>query len=190
MKYRIGLAVTIIPLLFLLSGCEGLAELGVNWHGLLSQFISFGLLLVILGYFAYKPITRMLDQRSERIKESMEQADRIKQQSARTEEQVQAQLTQARKQGQELIVQAEQIGERLKAEAREQARLDAEAIVARTRAEIQTESEEALAQLRREFAEVAILAAEKVIKRTLDKEAHRDLIEEAMKESTRFRREP
>ncbi len=189
MRQRIGLAIMIISLPLLLSGCAAMGELGMNWHGLLGQFISFAILLAVLAFFAYKPITRMLDERSQRIKESMDQADFIKQETARTEKMVQEQLAEARKQGQDVVAQAQEIGERLKEEARQQARQDAEAIVTRARSEIQAESEEAMAQLRKEFVEVAIQAAEKVINRALDREAHRQLIEETLEESTDLKKE-
>ena len=189
MRQRIGLAITIISLSLLLSSCDAMGELGMNWHGVLGQFISFAILLAVLGFFAYKPITRMLDERSQRIKESMDQAEFIKQETARTEKMVQEQLAEARKQGQDVVAQAQEIGERLKEEARQQARQDAEAIVARARSEIQAESEDAIAQLRKEFVEVAIQAAEKVINRALDREAHRQLIEETLEESTDFKKE-
>ena len=189
MRQRIGLAITIILLSLLLSSCDAAQELGMNWHGLLGQFISFAILLAILGFFAYKPITRMLDKRSQRIKESMDQAEFIKQETAKTEQMVKEHLAEARRQGQDVVAQAEQIGERLKEEARQQARQDAEGIVARARSEIQAESEEAMAQLRKEFVEVAIQAAEKVINRALDKEAHRQLIEETLEESADFKKE-
>ena len=184
MRYLVGLALAIISLSLILSGCDAMGELGINWHGLLGQFVSFGILLALLIIIGYKPITKMLDERSQRIKESMDQAEFIKQETAKTEQMVQEQLTEARKQGQDLVVQAEQIGERLKEEARQQAKKDAEAIVARARSEIKAENEEAIAQLRKEFVEVAIQAAEKVINRALDKEAHRQLIEETLREST------
>jgi F-type H+-transporting ATPase subunit b len=189
MRQRIGLAITIISLSLLLSSCDAMGELGMNWHGVLGQVISFAILLAVLGFFAYKPITRMLDKRSQRIKESMDQAEFIKQETARTEKMVQEQLAEARKQGQDVVAQAQEIGERLKEEARQQARQDAEAIVARARSEIQAESEEAMAQLRKEFVEVAIQAAEKVINRALDREAHRQLIEETLEKSTDFKKE-
>jgi len=184
MKYRVGLAITIALLTLLLTSCNAAEELGINWHGLLGQFISFALLLGILTLFAYKPVTRMLDERSKRVKDSMEQAEYIKEQTAKTEKLVQEQLAEARRQGQDVVAQAEQIGERLREEARQQAKQDAEAIVAKARSEIQAENEEAIAQLRREFVEVAIRAAEKVINKALDKEAHRQLIEETLREST------
>jgi F-type H+-transporting ATPase subunit b len=187
MKYLVGLA--LISLSLVLSGCDAIGELGINWHGVLGQFISFGLLLGLLGLFAYKPITKMLDERSQRIKESMDQAEFVKQEIAKTEQMVQEQLVEARKQGQDLVAQAEQIGERLKEEARQQAKKDAEAIVARARSEIKAENDEAIAQLRKEFVDVAIQAAEKVINRALDKEAHRQLIEETLRESTDLKKE-
>lgn len=184
MKYRVGLAITIVLLMLLLSSCNAAEELGINWHGLLGQFISFGILLGVLILVAYKPVTKMLDERSKRIKDGMEQAEYVKEQTAKTEKLVQEQLAEARRQGQDVVAQAEQIGERLREEARQQAKQDAEAIVAKARSEIQAENEEAIAQLRREFVDVAIRAAEKVINKALDKEAHRQLIEETLREST------
>ena len=187
MRYRVGLAVALIVLSLLLSSCSATGRLGMNWHGLLSQFISFGILLVILLVLAYKPITKMLDERSKKVKDSMEQAELIKQQTAKTEQMVQEQLAQARRQGQDLVAQAAQIGERLREEARQQARQDAEAIVARARTEIRTEREETIAKLREEFVEIAIQAAEKVINKALDKETHTDLIQKTLEESTKLK---
>jgi len=188
MKYRVGLAIAILCLPLLLSGCDAMGALGINWHGLLAQFITFGILLGLLILVGYRPITRMLDERSQRIKEGMEQAEFIKQETARTEQMVQEHLAEARKQGQDVIAQAEQIGDRLKEEARQQAKLDAEAIVARARSEMRAENEQAIAELRQEFVELAIQAAQKVINRALDKEAHRQLIEETLKESGDLRK--
>jgi len=189
MRYRVGLAVALIVLTPLLSSCSATESLGINWNGLLSQLVSFILLLTLLILVAYKPITKMLDERSRKIKDSMDQAEAIKQQMAKTEQMVQEQLAQARQQGQDLVAQASQIGERLREEARQQARQDAEAIVARAKGEIQAEREESTAKLRKEFVEVAIKAAEKVINRALDKEAHRQIIEETLKESTDLNKE-
>ncbi len=189
MRQRICLGITIISLPLLLSGCDAAGELGISLNGLLAQIIAFGILLGILLLVAYRPVTRMLDERSKRVKDSMDQAEFIKEETARTEQRVQEQLAEARRQGQDIVAQAEQIGERLKEEARQQAKQDAEALVARARSEMQAESEEAISQLRREFVDIAIQAAEKVINRALDKEAHRQLIEQTLRESTEPKRE-
>lgn len=163
--------------------------LGINLPTLLAQVINFAILLVLLYLVAYKPIMRMLDQRSAKIKEGMEQAEAIRQQAARTEEEVRAQLEAARKEGQAVIAQAAQIGDRLKEEARKEARQETKSLITKARLEIQREREEAIDELRKEFVDIAITTAEKVIKETLDKEKHHRLIEEVLEESVTFKKD-
>jgi F-type H+-transporting ATPase subunit b len=162
--------------------------LGISWQGLLGQIINFVLLLVLLYFIGYRPIRKMLDERSKRIKEGVDQAELAKEAAARAGEEVQRRLDEARKDGQLILAQASEMGERLKAEAREEARREAEALIVRARAEIGMERDEAIDRLRQEFADLAILAAEKVIKETLDKERHRRLIEEVLEESSTLRK--
>lgn len=158
--------------------------LGISWQGLLGQIINFVLLLVLLYFIGYRPIRKMLDERSKRIKEGIDQAELAKEAATRAEEEVQRRLDEARKDGQLILAQAAEMGERLKAEAREEARREAEALIVRARAEIGMERDEAIDRLRQEFADLAILAAEKVINETLDKERHRRLIQEVLEESS------
>ncbi len=159
-------------------------QLGINFYGLLSQIINFALLALILYFFAYKRVYKMMDERARRIKEGLDNAQFIEQERARTEEMIQVQLAASRKEGQAIVAQAAEVGEKVKEEARQQARGEAEKLIARARAEIDREHQEAVERLRSEFADIAILAAEKVIKRSLDKAAHRQLIDEVLKEST------
>lgn len=158
--------------------------LGISWQGLLAQLINFALLLILLYFIAYKPIRRMLDERSEKVRMSMEQAEQMKEMMAKTEEQVKEHLEVARGERQNILAQAEQVGQQLKEEAREQAKQDAESIVARARVEIQREQDEAIGELKRQFADLAILAAEKVISETLDKKKHRKLIDEVLEQAS------
>jgi len=159
-------------------------SLGINLGSLVAFIINFLLLLVLLTFVAYKPIVRMLDQRSAKIKESMDEAERIKQESARAEETVKAQIEAGRKEGQAIVAQASQMAERVKEEARAEARREAEALIAKARVEIERERQEGFDQLRREFVDLAILAAEKVINQSLDKKAHQRLIEGVLEEGT------
>lgn len=160
-------------------------KLGINLPSLIAFIINFVILLALLIVVAYKPIVRMLDERSAKIRESMDQAERIKQESARAEETIKAQLEVGRKEGQAIVAQASQIGERLKEEARAEARQQAESLIAKARLEIERERQEGFDQLRQEFADLAILAAEKVINQSLDKKAHQRLIEEVLEEGTK-----
>ncbi|MBA7574033.1 ATP synthase subunit b [subsurface metagenome] len=162
--------------------------LGINLPTLLAQIVNFIILLGLLYLVAYKPILRMFDERSRRIKESMEQTEFVKEQAAHAEEDVKKQLESAGKQGQELIARAARTGEEVRQNAQQQAKKDAESLLDRARMEIQLERDAAVNELRKEFADLTILAAGKVIDRSLDKEAHRQLVDKVLKESTTLKK--
>ena len=161
-----------------------LDDLGIDVPSLVAFLINFILLLLLLTFFLYKPITRMLDQRSAKIDESLKEAERVKRESVQAEEAVKAQIENGRKEGQAIIAQASQTAERVKEEARAGAREEANILIAKARTEIERERAEGFDQLRQEFVDLAVLAAEKVINQSLDKKAHQQLIEETLKERT------
>lgn len=163
--------------------------LGINLPVLLTQVVTFIILLVILRFVAYKPLMRMLDERSKRVKESMDQAEAVKEQSANAEEEVKKQLAEASREGQERIARAVKAGEEMRQKAQEDAKQDAETLLNRARGEIQRERDEAIDSVRREFADLTVLAAGKVIDRTLDKEKHRELIDKVLEESSAEKKE-
>jgi len=158
-------------------------ELGINVPVLVAQLFNFFLLLVVLRIFLYRPILEMLDRRAQRIREGLEAADQSKEQAARAEQDVAQQLAEVRQQGQALIAQAQEGAARIQDDARGQARREAEALLERARSEIQLERDQAIAELRRQFADLTVSAAEKVISQSLDRQAHRKLIDDVLAES-------
>jgi F-type H+-transporting ATPase subunit b len=158
--------------------------LGISVPTLITQVISFIILLVILRLFAYKPLMRMMDERSKRIKESLEQAETLKAESAKGEEELKKQLEAASHEGQDRIARAIKAGEEVKAQAREEAKKETEKLIGRARAEIRQERDAAVAGVRREFADLTVLAAGKVIEKSLDKKDHRELIDKVLEESS------
>jgi len=169
---------------------EGLAKLGISLPTLLAQIVNFVILFGLLYLVAYRPIMRMLDERSRRVKESMEQTEYIKEQAAHAEEERKKRIEAAGREGQELIGRAVRTGEEIRQQAQQDARQEAESLIARARSEIRRERDEAIDELREEFADLAILAAEKVIERSLDKEAHRQLIDKVLGEAQTLKKGP
>lgn len=161
-----------------------ISDLGINLPGLLAQLIGFAILLGVMRMIAYKPVLKMMDQRSERIREGLEAAEKMKEQAAQANVTVQKRLEEARQEGQTLIGQAQQIASRIQEEARQTAQTDAESMLVRARNEIALERDEAIAQIRREFADITIAAAEKVIGESLDKKSHERLIEEVLSKAS------
>ncbi len=166
----------------------GFASLGINLPLLVVFIINFIVLLVLLRLFLYKPVLKMLDERARRTQEAMELAELTKREYEQARVEVQKQIDQGRQEAQALISQALQTGERLKEESREEATKQAQAMIERTRVELESEREKIVDHLRKEFVEIAIAAAEKVIQETLDKEKHRKLIEETLQQSTVFKK--
>ncbi len=161
-----------------------MSALGLNVPVLVAQLINFFLLLVVLRIFLYKPILGMLDRRSQRIREGLEAAEQSKSQAASAEQDVAKQLDEARRQGQALVAQAQEASNRLQEEARNQARREAETLLERARNEIQLERDQAIAELRGAFADLTVTAAEKVIGQSLDRQAHKRLIDDVLAQST------
>jgi len=118
----------------------------------------------------------------------MERTEFIKQQAARAEEEAAERIEAASKGGQEVIARAMRTGEEVRRGAEQQSRQEAESLIAKARAEIQRERDEAIGELRKEFADLTILAAEKVIDRSLDKKAHRQIIDRVLEESTQLKK--
>ncbi len=164
-------------------------KLGFHWPSLVVYLVNFTILLGILYAVGYKPILRMLDQRSQRIRESLEMAERIQKESAERQATMQLQLQEARREGQALIEQARQAAEQYREEEREKARQQATAFVERARADIQRERDNAIEEVRGQFADLAITAAERVIRRSLDRDAHKELIDQVLEESGQFRKD-
>jgi F-type H+-transporting ATPase subunit b len=158
--------------------------LGISLPTLLAQIVNFLILLAIVYFFGYKNLLKkMMDERAQKIKESMEQAEKVKEQAAKAEEDFKKRLEVSDKEGQEVIARAIRTGEEARQHAQQEAKQEAQALVERARTEIQRERDEAIGELRQEFADLTIVAAEKVIGKSLDKNAHQQIIEKVLEES-------
>ena len=166
----------------------GVTELGINLPSLVAYLVNFIILLGILGLFAYKPLLRMLDERTDRIRESLEAADRARQDAASSQEAIQQQITEARREGQLIMEQSREAADRFRTEEMDKARQEAEAFVERARADIQRERDTAIQEVRASFGDLAITAAERVIRSSLDRRAHEDLINQVLEEGETLRR--
>jgi len=170
---------------FVLLEASGISKLGINLPGLIAQFINFGILLVAFTFVFRKFIFPMMDERKKRIEEGLQASEEAKKRLSQTEQDVSAEMAKARQEAQALIAQAQQTSARIAEESRVTARTEAEQILERARGEIALERDNAIADLRREFADLTITAAERVIRRSVDRDAHKDLIEQVLAEAPR-----
>ena len=108
-----------------------MTELGVNVPSLIAYVLNFVILLGILYLLAYKPIIRLLDQRADRIRESLSAADDARQEAANAREALDEQINEARREGQRLLDQSREAADRFRAEEMERAKRVNERMVVR-----------------------------------------------------------
>ncbi len=163
---------------------KAVEALGINLPQLIAQIANFFVLLVILRFTLYKPILKMLDERRQKIAEGLNAAETARAEASQAQANIQAQLDAARKDGQDIVANAQTIAQRIQTEAREQSARDREAALERARSEIQMERDRAIADLRGQFADITVTAAERVIRQSLDRQAHQRIIDETLAESS------
>jgi len=159
-----------------------LTTLGIDGWSFFWHTVNFVVLIALLTKFLYTPVISLLDERTRRIEESLAAAEQARAQVAQADAERDELLASARRERQELLLEAQQIAERLKAEARTVAQQEADRIVETARQEAEAERNQAMAELRREVASLAVHAAERIISKSLDDQAHRQLVEDFLDE--------
>jgi F-type H+-transporting ATPase subunit b len=153
-----------------------LDKLGINLGYIVSQLVNFTLLIVLLYFVAYKPILRMLDERSAKIKKGLEDAETASRRAAEMEQEFERRMAEARKEGQEQVAQAAQMGEKVRQEILDKAREEARGLVDKAKEEIDRERDVAMGELRQQVAELSLAISQKVIGESLDEQAQRRLV--------------
>jgi F-type H+-transporting ATPase subunit b len=144
------------------------------------QLVAFIVFVLLFWRFALGPITNMLDERSRRIAESMAAAERMKQEMAAAGARNEEILAEARRQAQQIIAQAREVSDATVKRAQQEAGEQAEAYLARAQATLRQETEQARLQLRQELADLAVMAAGRIVRKELDPAAQSRLIEETL----------
>jgi len=155
-------------------------QFGLNGWQFVVQLVAFLVFIWLLWKFAVGPIVKTLDDRQDKIRESMASAERMQQELKDTHAKNEEVLLQARREAQEIVNQARQNGDQLVTRAREEAETQADTYLQRAQETIRQETEQARQQLRNEVADIATLAASRIIKKELDPRAQQALIEDTL----------
>jgi F-type H+-transporting ATPase subunit b len=144
--------------------------------------LAFGATLFLLNKFAFPRIAEALDRRRKAIEDSIEHAERTKAEADTLLEEYRARLKEAREQAEDIVARARRASDQLEEEAKHSAAQQREELMANTRRDIEAETRRALEEIRREVANLTVVATEKITRKTLDDSDHRRLIEEALGE--------
>ena len=144
--------------------------------------VCFTISFFVLRRYAFGPIQRIIDERRARIRESLEEADRARSEARRLLEEHRRLVADAKGDAERILVEARRISEAQRERVKEEIEADRQRRLEDTRRQIEAETQRALEQIRAEVADLALVAAGKVTGKVLDREDHRRLIQDAIRE--------
>lgn len=147
--------------------------------------IVFVIVLLVLYKYAFPPILGAVEAREQRIRELLAGAARDREEASVLLERQKKEHEELRAQAQEIFAEARASGERTREELLAEARREAEAILGRARRDIDAQTERALDVVRRDAVELALAAAEKLVRRNLDDEENRRLVRDFLDQAER-----
>ena len=144
--------------------------------------LCFLITLFVLKRYAFGPIQRLIDERRDRIRQSLTEADNARDEARKLLEEHRKLIGQAKSEAEGILSEARKVADANERRMREETEADRQRRLEDTRKQIEAETRRALEQIRTEVAELSLVAAEKVTRKSLDDADHRRLIEEAVGE--------
>src|SRR5919201_7119394 len=144
--------------------------------------IAFGLTFFVLKRYAFGRIQQMIDQRRERIRQSIEEADRAREEARNLLEEHRKLVGKAKQDAEDILAEARKQSDAQRERVKEETEADRQRRLEETKRQIEAETQRSLGAIRAEVAELTVVAASKVAGKVLDSEDHRRLIDEAISE--------
>ena len=144
--------------------------------------LAFGVTMFVLSKVAFPRIGEALEQRANAIRENIDAAEKTRQEADELLGEYRERLKEAREQAEDILARARKVSENAVAEATADGRTKREELVAAARKDIEVETRRSLEQIRKEVADLTVLATEKVTRKSLDEADHKRLVAEALAE--------
>jgi len=144
--------------------------------------VSFAITLWVLKRYAFGPIQKLIDDRRERIRASIEEADRAREEARGLLEEHRQLIGQAKSEAEAILAETRKVADSQRERMREETEEDRQRRLEETRRQIEQATVQALSQIRQEVASLSLLAAEKITRKTLSDADQQRLIDEALAE--------
>ena len=144
--------------------------------------VCFGITFFVLKRFAFGYIQKAIDERRDRIRRSLEEADKARDEARRLLQEHRALIGEARGQAEQILAEARKVAESMAHRVKEETEADRQRRLEETKRQIEAETHRALQQIRAEVAELTLIATTKVTGKVLDDADHKRLIEDAIKD--------
>jgi F-type H+-transporting ATPase subunit b len=142
--------------------------------------IAFGITFFVLRKYAFGPIQKTIDDRRDRIRQAVEEADKARDEARELLEQNRAILAQARSESAAILAEARRVSDAQMERGKQEAEAERQRRMEETRRQIDAETARAIGQIRSEVADLTVEATERVVGKVLDSADQRRLVEEAV----------
>lgn len=147
------------------------------------MLLSFGIVLLILAKYAWKPILSALKEREDSIEGSLRSAERAKEEMAELQADNERILQEARKEREAMLKEAKEMGSKLVSEAKQKATLEADKVIESARLNIESEKSAALGEIKAQVANLSVEIAEKILRQQFaDDQKQKDYFKKLMDE--------
>ena len=144
--------------------------------------VCFAIAFFVLRRYAFGPIQRLIDERRQQIRSSIEDAENARNEARQLLEEHRALIGQAKSQAEEILTEARRVADSQRQRVKDETEADRQRRLEETKRQIESETQRALEQIRSEVAELTLVATAKVTGKVLDDADHRRLIEDAIKD--------
>ena len=162
---------------------EGDALFQVNLFWVIVSALNFILFFILIWSFAFKPVSAMLSERKSKIEQGLKDADQARKDRENAEAERVATIGEARREANDILARAQKVAQETRDADIAATREELERMRVRATAEIEAEKVRAIADVRAEVADLALLAASKVVGETMTDERQRRLVEEFLNTS-------
>jgi F-type H+-transporting ATPase subunit b len=142
--------------------------------------VAFAITFFVLRKYAFGPIQKAIDDRREKIRMSIQEADRARDEARTLLEEHRALIGKAKGEAEEILAEARRIADSQRERVKEETEADRQRRLEETKRQIEAETQRALEQIRAEVASLTLIATTKVTGKVLDRDDHRKLIEDAI----------
>lgn len=145
-----------------------LGSFGINWKLFIAHVINFAIVLGVLWFFAYKPLMKLMSDRTKKIEEGVKRADEMDARVKELEQERETVLAEARSEAKRVVEEAEVSAKKQGDEIVEKAKADVDAAIATSKKQIEAQKEQMMQEAKAELTDIVIKAAEVVAKGAID----------------------
>lgn len=156
---------------------------GIDWKLFIAQLVNFSIVLFVLWKWVFTPVTNALSARTERIENSLKDANRIEKEKKEFETWQAKSMSEARSEASKIVADAEVAAEKVRADLLNKARLEQEQIIADGKKHLLEEQEKLVNSAKIELAGIVVNATEKILKEKLDAKKDKQLIADSLMEA-------